>query len=136
MSFSNRMIDRADKLLRKYGRPMTLRRIQAGAYNPSTGQTAADTVTDYPCNGLIQFITRTSANQFYGTSTLQNSLIQKDDEMCFLSTKDRITNQTLSVVPQHPTDLLIVGNKTYSIMFVTILESQGNDIVYVLQLRK
>jgi hypothetical protein len=130
MMFSERMIARARLLLKKYGRTVTLKRTISGAYDPSTGGTAADTVTTYSGFGLTQFITRTSANQFYGTSTLQQSLIQKDDEMCYLV----LDNPT--IFPKHPTDILIVGTTEYIVMFSTPLVSGADNVMYILQIRK
>jgi len=130
MTFEQRMLNRALVLLKKYGRPMILKRTFAGAYVPATGQTGADTVTEHNCYGFKQFITRTSANQFYGTSTLKETLIQKDDEMCFIAAKD------LAIVPTFPLDRILIGGHEYSIMFTTPLSSGESDVLYVVQIRK
>lgn len=130
MNFQERMSNRAHYLLKKYGRAMSLKRTIPGTYDPNTGQTGTGTITDYPCFGLTQYITRTSANQFYGTSTLKESLIQKDDEMCFLEAKN------LPIVPTHPTDRLVVGGIEYNVMFTTPLKAGSVDVLYVLQIRK
>lgn len=130
MTFTQRQINRAYYLLKKYGQDMTLTRTVAGTYNPDTSSIAAPTITTYACKGLTQFITRTSANQFYGTSTLQASLIQKDDEMCFIAAKG------LAIAPTHPTDTLTISGKLYKIMFQTPLKSGGSDVMYVCQIRK
>jgi len=125
------MIDRASYLVKRYGTSMTLKRTIPGQYHPDTGTTDPDTVTTHPCFGLIQFITRTSANQFYGTTTLKETLIQKDDEMCFLSAKE------LDVVPKHPTDVLInESGFEYNVIFVTPLKSGSSNVLYVMQIRK
>lgn len=130
MSFDTRMINRAQHLLKKYGRSMILKRTVSGAYDPTTGGTAADTVTTYDCFGLIQYITRTSANQFYGTTTLKETLIQKDDEMCFIAAKG------LAIVPKHPIDRLVVDSLEYNVMFTTTLKAGISDVIHVLQIRK
>lgn len=130
MSFDQRMANRSLALLKKYGASMILKRTLTGELDPATGKKALPVVTTYKCKGLVQFITRTSANQFYGTSTLQSTLIQKDDEMCFIAAQD------LEITPQHPTDTLIVGDKTYNVMFCTPLKAASLDVMYVLQIRK
>ena len=160
MSFTQRMINRASFLLHKYGTPMTLKRTVSGEYHASTGKTDPDVITTFPCYGIIQFITRTSADQFYGTATLQDTLIQKNDKMCYLTlfkpdvarTFNETTqtwnytllewadlefwSQGLDITPSDVTDRLIVGSVEYNVMFVTPLESKDTDIMYVLQIRK
>ena len=130
----------ATKLITKYGQGMTLTRTVKGAYNPDTGVTGADSIVVYDCIGFIQNIDSAAANQFYSTSTLQDTLIQKQDQMIMLSATlyrtDAPTVPLLDIAPTPTTDVITVGSVKYAIIANIPLEPSGVPIFHTIQVRR
>ena len=134
-SFYDKLRNTGLRLLKKRGVAVTLRREQQGDYDPDTGTTATATVTDYACVGLISNIDSEAANQFYSTSTLRNSLIEKQDKMIILSAL-LLNGETLSITPNPITDTLILKGVEYDVVAIVPLEPDGDAILYSIQVRK
>lgn len=109
---------------------MTLRRTIQGVIDPDTGLAQPSTATDYPCYGIIQYFDSKASALMYGTSTLKNTLIKKEDQMILLHADG------LSVAPNDVTDVLIFGGNTYTIVNGLTLQPGGTAIIYNVHVRK
>lgn len=130
MSFYDNVAKRAAKAIRKRGASMTLRRTIQGVIDPDTGLAQPSTATDYPCYGIIQYFDSKASALMYGTSTLKNTLIKKEDQMILLHADG------LSVAPNDVTDVLIFGGNTYTIVNGLTLQPGGTAIIYNVHVRK
>lgn len=130
MSFYDSVAKRAARAIKKRGASLTLRRTIQGVIDPDTGLTAASTTTDYPCYGIIQYFDAKASALMYGTSTLKDTLIKKEDQMILLY------SDGLSVVPNEVTDVLIHGTTSYTIVNSFTLQPGGEAILYNVHVRK
>lgn len=122
-AFYDDMAATADELLREYGKPLVLRRVTPGAYDPSSG-TAAETTLDFPGTGTLFNFALQSAGQAFAGATL----IEIGDKQCYLSPAG---------VPL-PTagDLLVDGADVWQVKNVKAINPAGAPVLYELQLRK
>lgn len=106
-----------------FGRNMTLRKITPGAYDPSTGETAAATTRNTSTRGMLLN---------YRNSQINNTTILRGDRKCILKVPSG------RVVPE-PSDRLIVGREE-DLGIVDVrriaLGGDGTVIVYILQVRR
>ncbi len=137
-NFDIRMRLKGQTILRKRGVSMNLRREVQGAYNPATGTTAASTVANYTCIGFISNIDSAAANQFYSTSVLQNTLIEKEDRIVVLSAimQDSLSNEVTNIEPDSVTDKITIGSVVYSIIAAIPLEPANIPVLYAVQVRR
>ena len=123
MSFYDEMAALADELLREFGKPLTLRRVVPGAYDPSTG-TAAETVTNYPGTGALFDYETLGAGQTWIPSTL----IEVGDKQCLLSPAG---------MPLPTTgDKLVDGADVWQVQNVKAVNPAGTPVLYELQIRR
>ena len=130
MSFYDNVSKRAARAIKKRGASMTLRRTIQGAIDANTGLTAASTTVDYSCYGIIQYFDTKASALMYGTSTLKDSLIKKEDQMILLQ------SDGLDIVPNEVTDSLIHGTTNYTIVNILTLQPGGEAILYNVHVRK
>lgn len=103
-----------------FGRDVTLRQTVPGTYDPSTGATAAATVTDFVTRGLLLA---------YQDKDVDGTLIKAGDRKCILKV------QNLSAVPVVG-NMLIVGSDTYTVMDFKTYELGGTVFLYNLHVRR
>jgi len=102
------------------GRAMTLRRIVAGTYDPTTGTTTGDTTTDYPGTGRLGD---------YSDVAQDGTVIKESDRKAtFLPTDTSVTPQV--------GDRLVVGSDVYTVVNFKTREIGGIIGSYTLQVRK
>jgi hypothetical protein len=108
-------------LLTEWGRiNITLRRLTPGAYNPSTGGSAASTTKDYTVTGALLNYKDYEVN---GTSVLAA------DRRCVIAAKN------MTIVPA-VTDTVIVDSISYNVVNLQIQEVGGTPLAYSLQIRR
>lgn len=130
MSFYGNVAGRAATAIRKRGAAMVLRRTLPGTIDPNTGAMGTPTVTDYPCYGLIQYFDSKASKLMYGTNTLKDTLIQKEDQMIMLS------SEGLPIKPTQVTDALVFDNTVFTIVNLLTLKPGGVDIIHNVHVRK
>lgn len=133
--FYAKMQKRALAILKKRGMAITLTREEPGAFDPVEGSALASTFQDYDCLGFITNIDSTAANQFYSTSTLKNTSIEKDDMLVVISALSPDGNQ-LGIVPNPATDVLTVKGSYYDVVAVMPLAPALVDVLFSLQVRR
>jgi hypothetical protein len=130
MSFYTNVAGRAYRAIKKRGAAMILRRTIAGTINPNTGLMDVETVTDYPCYGLIQYFDSKASALMYGTNTLKESLINAEDQMIMLAVLDS------NIIPTQVTDALVLDSTTFTIVNLLTLKPGGEDIIHNVHVRK
>ena len=130
MSFYTNIAGRAYRAIKKRGVAMTLRRTIQASINENTGEIGASTTTDYTCYGLIQYFDSKASALMYGTNTLKETLIRKEDQMIML------TMDNTDIVPTETIDALVYGGVTYSVVNVLTLKPGGIDIIHNVHVRK
>lgn len=121
MAFYDEMAVMALDMITEFGQPVTLRNIQKGAYNPSTGATSPDTVVDDTAQGILL--------DFTGQEFQANSLIKQGDK------KLKIAAQGLQSPPQLLSKIIVQG-RTWSIVPpLKEINPAGTPILYELQVR-
>lgn len=113
----------ADKSLRKAGMPVTLRQTVTGAYDPVTG-TETQTVTDYSAWG-VKF-------DYSQQAMPEGSVVQPGDKQLLLSALQD-NGQPLPALL--PTDQILAGGVTYSVVNPGTIAPTDMVIMYDLQLR-
>lgn len=116
-AFSDGLATTALNLLTSYGEAVTFTNVAQGAYNPATGTTGASTDTVYTGFGF--------PTQFSSVEQQQEEILIKDVKL--------IVNK----VSQRPAvdDIVEFSSKTYRVMDVQEVKAQGNDVIYILQVR-
>ena len=123
MSFYAEMAAMADELLREFGKPLTLRVVTPGTYNPGTGS-AADTTVDYAGTGALFDYELLASGQTF----LDASLLAVGDKQCFLSPVG---------VPEPRAGFKVIdGADVWRVMNVKKVAPAGTAVLYELQLRK
>lgn len=130
MSFYGSVGNRAYNAIKKRGAAMTLRRTIPASIDPNTGALGTITTTDYACYGLIQYFDSKASQLMYGTNTLKDSLIRKEDQMIMLSAAN------LAVTPTEVTDALIFGGVTYTIVNVLTLKPGNIAVLHNVHVRR
>lgn len=121
--FYDEMAATADELLREFGKPLVLRRVTAGAYDPASGG-AVQTTVDFSGTGTLFDFDIQAAGQAFAGATL----IQIGDKQCFLSPAG---------VPLPVTgDLVVDGSDVWQVKNVKAVSPAGTPVLYELHLRK
>ena len=119
MTFYTDLRSVAEVRITEYGQSVTLKRIVAGAYDPSTGA-AAQTVTSYPGRAYM-------GN--YSSRDIDGTLILRGDRRATLAC------DTLGVVPSKD-DVLTVDGVDWTVQSVEPVDPGGVALIYRLQVRK
>jgi len=109
----------AVKSLAKFGKSITLQSIVEGAYDPVTGDMAANTITSSNPLAII--------SDFKGAA-LMSGVIQYGDRKVTIAASG-------SVLPL-PTDKVIIDTETYNVIAVKSIWSGELAALYELQVRK
>lgn len=121
MAFYDEMAVMAVALITEFGQPVTLRDTVKGVYDPATGKTGPDTVTERIAQGILL--------DFTGQEFQTNSLIKVGDK------KLKIAASGLSSPPTLLSKAVIQG-KTWSIVPpLKEISPAGTPLLYELQVR-
>ena len=121
MAFYDEMAVMALELITEFGQPIILRDTVKGLYDPSTGKTGPDTVTERTAQGIML--------DFTGQEFQTNSLIKVGDK------KLKIAASGLSSPPTLLSKAVIQG-KTWSIVPpLKEINPAGTPLLYELQVR-
>jgi hypothetical protein len=107
----------ASKLMAKFGGVVTINRVTAGVYNPTTG-TASEVVAGTVVRGVMEDVNVREVND----------LIQSGDKRLTVAAAD------LAAAPS-TADRVVVGTVTHQIIRVTTIEQDNTPITHELILR-
>lgn len=122
-AFYDDMAATADELLREYGKPLVLRRVTPGAYDPSSGA-AAETTVDFPGTGTMFDFALQSAGQAFAGATM----IETGDKQCYLS--------PVGAPLPMAGDLVVDGADAWQVKNVKAVNPAGTPVLYELHLRR
>jgi len=117
MALANPLRKVASKLMAKFGGVVTINRVTAGVYNPTTG-TASEVVAGAVVRGVIEDVNVREVND----------LIQSGDKRLTVAAADLIAAPSTA-------DRVAVGTVTHQIIRVTTIEQDNTPITYELILR-
>ena len=117
MALANPLRKVASKLMAKFGGVVTINRVTAGVYNPTTG-TASEVVAGTVVRGVMKDVNVREVND----------LIQSGDKRLTVAAAD------VAAVPT-TADRVIVGAVTHQIIRVTTIEQDNEPITHELILR-
>ena len=117
MALANPLRKVASKLMAKFGGVVTIRRITAGVYNPTTG-TASEVIADTAVRGVLEDVNVREGND----------LIQSGDKRLTVAAAD------VAAVPSTADRVLICGI-THQVIRVTTVEQDNTAITHELILR-
>ena len=112
-------------LLNEHGQDVTFRRVTEGSYNPATGTTAASSTSDETVK--VAFLQ-------YRVDLVDGVNIQRGDRKAVMSAFDT-SGAALSKTPQTGDQLVGVG-QTVQMVDVQRIQSGGNDLAFVCQVRQ
>ena len=117
MALANPLRKVASKLMAKFGGEVTINRVTAGVYNPTTG-TASEDVASAVVRGVMEDVNVREVND----------LIQSSDKRLTVAAADLIAAPSTA-------DRVVVGTVTHQIIRVTTIEQDNTAITYELILR-
>ena len=117
MSFYTGMAATADRLIRKYGAPTTLKRSTSGAYDPNTG-TASVTLTSQTVQAVVFN---------YDQKYIVGTEIRSDDKQVYLS--------AVGVNPPLPGDIFSWQGQDFTVITAKPLAPSGVQVLYEMQVR-
>lgn len=114
----------AGPLIAQFGQSAQIRRVTAGAYNPTTGSRAASTSVDHSCYLVISE---------YHEKTIDGTIVKQGDKKALISA------QNLSIVPKI-LDTVILADGTWvipdSLGAVKPIAPAGINVAFEVRLRK
>ena len=117
MTLSGPLRKVASKVIAKFGGVVTINRVTAGVYNPTTG-TASETVAGTVVRGVLEDVNVREVND----------LIQSGDKRLTVAAAD------VAAVPS-TADRVLIGGVTHQIIRVTTIEQDNTAITHELILR-
>jgi hypothetical protein len=117
LALANPLRKVASKLMAKFGGEVTINRVTAGVYNPTTG-TASEVVAGIVVRGVMEDVNVREVND----------LIQSGDKRLTVAAAD------LAAAPS-TADRVVVGSVTHQIIRVTTIEQDNTPITHELILR-
>ena len=117
MALANPLRKVASKLMAKFGGVVTINRVTAGVYNPTTG-TASETVAGTVVRGVLEDVSVREVND----------LIQSGDKRLTVAAAD-VTAAPVTA------DRVLIGGVTHQIIRVTTIEQDNTAITHELILR-
>lgn len=116
-TFSNNLIVVANRLLTNYGQTLTIVRDNIGSFNPSNGTVTDSSDTNYSGVGH-------PSN--YDASQIDGTIVQQNDiRLFFYSATEPLVN-----------DIFTIDTIAYTAQSVRKLKAQGDNIIYIVQLRQ
>jgi hypothetical protein len=107
----------ASKLMAKFGGVATIRRVQTGVYNATSG-TISEVVADTSVRGVLQDVNLREVNE----------LIQAGDKRLLIAAADLTSAPTTA-------DRVIIAGRTLQVIQVVTIEQDNTAITYELILR-
>lgn len=123
MADFTKQINTAYKLISKNGRLITITQETKGDYDTATGSVGAGTSSSYSFYGITLPATLGRIESFEVRFVEDSSLINREVRFLMLAAKDA------GFAPK-PTDTVSLDGNTYSIIGVTRVSINGQDIVY------
>lgn len=120
MAFYDEMADVALQLITEFGQTVTLKRTQAGEYDPETGTRGNGLVEEQPAQGILL--------DYTGIEFQASTQIQQGDK------KLKVAAKGLGWPPGLANKAVIQG-MTYSVINVNETNPAGTPLVYTLQVR-
>ena len=117
MTLANPLRKVASKLMAKFGGVVTINRVTAGVYNPTTG-TASETVAGTVVRGVMEDVNVREVND----------LIQSGDKRFTVAAADVTTAPVTA-------DRVLIGGITHQVIRVTTIEQDNTPITHELILR-
>ena len=117
MALANPLRKVASKLMAKFGGVVTINRVTAGVYNPTTG-TASEVVAGTVVRGVMEDVNVREVND----------LIQSGDKRLTVAAAD------VAAVPS-TADRVLIGGVTHQVIRVTTVEQDNEPITHELILR-
>jgi hypothetical protein len=117
MALANPLRKVASKLMAKFGGVVTINRVTAGVYNPTTG-TASEVVAGTELRGVLEDVNVREVND----------LIQSGDKRLTVAAAD------VAAVPS-TADRVLIGGITHQVIRVTTIEQDNEPITHELILR-
>ena len=117
MALANPLRKVASKLMAKFGGVVTINRVTAGVYNPTTG-TASEVIADTAVRGVLEDVNVREVND----------LIQSGDKRLTVAAAD------VAAVPS-TADRVLIGGITHQVIRVTTVEQDNTAITHELILR-
>jgi hypothetical protein len=117
MALANPLRKVASKLMAKFGGVVTINRVTAGVYNPTTG-TASEVVAGTELRGVLEDVSVREVND----------LIQSGDKRLTVAAAD------VAAVPS-TADRVLIGGVTHQVIRVTTIEQDNTAITHELILR-
>ena len=117
MTLSGPLRKVASKVIAKFGGEVTINRVTAGVYNPTTG-TASETVAGTVVRGVMEDVSVREVN----------GLIQSGDKRLTVAAAD------VAAVPS-TADRVLIGGITHQVIRVTTIEQDNTPITHELILR-
>lgn len=121
MAFYDEMAVMALDLITEFGQPVTIRDTVKGVYDPATGKTGPDTVTERIGQGILQ--------DFTGQEFQTNTLIKVGDK------KLKVAARSLSAPPTLLSRAVIQGRTWSIIPPIKEINPAGTPLLYELQVR-
>jgi hypothetical protein len=117
MTLANPLRKVASKLMAKFGGVATIRRVQTGVYNATSG-TISETSVDTTVRGVLQDVNLREVNE----------LIQAGDKRLLIAAADLTSAPTTA-------DRVIISGRTQQVIQVRTIEQDNEPITYELILR-
>ncbi|MBC3948350.1 hypothetical protein [Pseudomonas folii] len=121
MAFYDEMAALALELIAEFGQPVTLRDVVKGAYDPSIGGTAPDSITERTAQGIL--------TDFTGQEFQTNTLIKVGDK------KLKIAASGLTAPPNLLSKVVVQGRTWSIIPPLKEINPAGTPLLYELQVR-
>ncbi|MDB5995261.1 MAG: hypothetical protein JWP42_2397 [Pseudomonas sp.] len=121
MALYDEMAVMALDLITEFGQQVTIQDIQTGEYDPDTGTTGPDIVTERPALGILL--------DFTGQEFQNNSLIKQGDK------KLKIAAQGLTPAPDLLSKVVVQGSTWSIIPPLKEINPAGTPLLYELQVR-
>jgi hypothetical protein len=132
MSFYSDIAARALDLLKRFGRPVTLRRYTPGGgnkYDPSTGKAVANAQTSQQDTTRYAVVVDAPGKRIgpeYGENFKTNTLIQDHNKWMYMDANGDAPRIQ---------DFVLLGSVQYKIYDVQAISPGGTDLLYLLVLR-
>ena len=117
MTLSGPLRKVASKVIAKFGGEITIRRITAGVYNPTTG-TASEAIADTELRGVLEDVNVREVND----------LIQSGDKRLTVAAAD-VANAPIT------SDKVLIASVVHQVIRVTTVEQDNEPITHELILR-
>lgn len=121
MAFYDEMAVMALEMITEFGQPVTIHDVQKGEYDPDTGSTPPDTVTERIAQGILA--------DFTGQEFQNNSLIKQGDK------KLKIAAKGLTPAPDLLSKVVVQGRTWSIIPPLKEINPAGTPLLYELQVR-